>query len=164
MNTEEATLPLAQRARRGRVPALARSVDPLVARILTVAFTLSTAGLFAVAYVALWVILPPAPNEAGPWRWSPTPCTRTRTAPWTSACRAPAPTTPPALPPRWRPHGSTFLTTPMRAPGHVPPQLPTAEAAAWAQRAQCQVPSSWQAPGWEAPGWQSPNWQAPPLR
>lgn len=138
------------------------SFDPLVARILTVAFTLSTAGLFAVAYVALWVILPLAPNEAGPVEVEPhsvhsdtygsvdVGASRTRAD---DAARAASEV---AAARQHLPYDAYAGT------GHVPPEPPTAEVAAWAQRAQCQVPSGWQAPGWEAPGWQSPNWQAPP--
>ena len=138
------------------------SFDPLVARILTVAFTLSTAGLFAVAYVALWVILPLAPNEVGPVEVEPhsvhsdtygsvdVGASRTRAD---DAARAASEV---AAARQHLPYDAYAGT------GHVPPEPPTAEAAAWAQRAQCQVPSGWQAPGWEAPGWQSPNWQAPP--
>lgn len=138
------------------------SFDPLVARILTVAFTLSTAGLFAVAYVALWAILPLAPNEAGPVEVEPhsvhsdtygsvdVGASRTRAD---DAARAASEV---AAARQHLPYDAYAGT------GHVPPEPPTAEAAAWAQRAQSQTPSGWQAPGWEAPGWQSPNWQAPP--
>ena len=137
------------------------SFDPLVARILTVALTLSTAGLFAVAYAALWAILPLAPNEAGPVEVEPhsvhsdtygsvdVGASRNRAD---DAARAASEA---AAAQQHLPYDAYAGT------GHVPPEPPTAEAAAWAHRAQSQAPG-WQAPGWQPPSWQSPNWQAPP--
>ncbi|WP_139651541.1 PspC domain-containing protein [Raoultibacter phocaeensis] len=41
-------------------------IDPIVARILAVVLTLATAGTFAIAYLALWIILPLAPDPTAP--------------------------------------------------------------------------------------------------
>lgn len=41
-------------------------IDPIIMRILAVVLTLATAGTFAVAYVALWIILPLAPDPTAP--------------------------------------------------------------------------------------------------
>lgn len=40
------------------------SIDPVVVRILTVILTVLTGGLLAVAYVALWLILPKEPKDS----------------------------------------------------------------------------------------------------
>lgn len=42
------------------------SVDPVVVRIIAVAFTFASAGLLGIAYIALWVILPLEPKEVAP--------------------------------------------------------------------------------------------------
>ena len=117
--------------------------------------------MFAVAYVALWVILPLAPNEAGPVEVEPhsvhsdtygsvdVGASRNRAD---DAARAASEA---AAAQQHLPYDAYAGT------GHVPPEPPTAEAAAWAHRAQSQAPG-WQAPGWQPPSWQSPNWQAPP--
>lgn len=41
-------------------------IDPVVVRILAVVLTLASAGTLAVAYIALWIILPLAPDPAEP--------------------------------------------------------------------------------------------------
>lgn len=41
-------------------------IDPIVVRILAVVFTFATAGTLIVAYIALWFILPLAPDPAAP--------------------------------------------------------------------------------------------------
>ncbi len=42
------------------------NIDPLIVQILTVILTLLTSGLLAIAYIALWIILPLAPEDPDP--------------------------------------------------------------------------------------------------
>lgn len=42
------------------------SVDPIVVQVLTVILTILTAGLLAIAYIALWIILPREPDPSAP--------------------------------------------------------------------------------------------------
>lgn len=123
------------------------NIDPLVVRILTVAFSLASAGLFAVAYVALWVVLPQAPNVTGPFDVEPHSvrsdtygsvdyeAARVRSE---EAARAAA----------------SYVQTPYGGTGHVPPEPPVAAAAAWHAATQQQVSQDWQPPRWEKPVWQ----------
>lgn len=46
-------------------------IDPIVVRILAVVLTLASAGAFAIAYLALWIILPLAPDPAAPLEVKP---------------------------------------------------------------------------------------------
>ncbi|RDB64471.1 hypothetical protein C1878_01070 [Gordonibacter sp. 28C] len=127
-------------------------LDPVIVRILAVALTLLTAGLFAVAYVVLWLALPVAPHEPGPVEVEPQSvrsdtygsvdydAARSRAD---DAARAASEV---AAACQHLPYDAYAGT------GHVPPEPPTAEAAAWARRAQRQTPPGWQAPGWRVPG------------
>lgn len=47
------------------------NVDPVVARILTVVFAALTAGLLAVAYVAMWAVVPKEPDSSDPVEVTP---------------------------------------------------------------------------------------------
>lgn len=126
-------------------------LDPLVARILAVALTLLTAGLFAVAYVVLWIVLPVAPDESGPVEVEPH---SVRSDTYGSidygtardraddAARAASEV---AAACQHLPYDAYAGT------GHVPPEPPTPEAAERARRARWQAPPGWHAPGWQAP-------------
>lgn len=46
-------------------------IDPIVTRILAVVLTLASAGALAIAYIALWIILPLAPDPAVPLEVQP---------------------------------------------------------------------------------------------
>ena len=45
--------------------------DPIVVQILTVVLTLASAGLLAIAYIALWIVIPPAPSVNEPLEVEP---------------------------------------------------------------------------------------------
>lgn len=135
-------------------------VDPVIVRILAVVLTIGTAGLAALVYVVLWMILPLAPKEVGPVEVAPQSVhsdtygevkyqpTRLRTEEAAHAAAEAASVQ------------QARVSQPYVGAGHVPPEPPAAAAAAWAQGR----PGSWQTPppGWQPPGWQVPNWQAPP--
>lgn len=133
-------------------------VDPVIVRILAVVLAIGTAGVGALVYVVLWMILPLAPKEMGPVevapqsvhsdtygevKYQPTPLRADE------AARAAA---------EVASVQQARVAQPYVGVGHVPPEPP---AAAWAQGR----PGSWQTPppGWQQPGWQVPNWQAPPV-
>ena len=42
------------------------NIDPLIARIIAILVTVAIPGLMAIAYVALWCILPQSPKVYGP--------------------------------------------------------------------------------------------------
>lgn len=42
------------------------NIDPIVVQILTVILTIATAGVAGIAYVALWIIIPPTPDPNAP--------------------------------------------------------------------------------------------------
>lgn len=42
------------------------NIDPLVVRILAVVLTIASGGLFGIAYIAMWLIIPEAPDRATP--------------------------------------------------------------------------------------------------
>lgn len=117
------------------------NVDPLVARILTVALTLSTAGLFAVAYVALWIVLPLKPDEAGPVEVEPHSVhSDTYGAVDFEAARRRADDTARAAAEVAAAHQhlpySAYAGT-----GHAPPEPPAAAAAAWTAETPPDAPS-----------------------
>lgn len=130
------------------------SVDPLIARILTVVVTLLTAGLFGVAYVALWVILPQASDGVGPVDVEPHSVRSDTYGHMNSddvrdkADAARAATEAAAA--QQRAAYGTYGGI-----GHVPPEPPAAAAAAWSHSAAQQVPPGWQAPAWRGVDWQT---------
>lgn len=135
-------------------------LDPVVMRILAVVITLLTAGLFAVAYVALWVVLPLAPKTADPVEVRPhsvqsdtygsvtfeSPRSKDDAAVYEAARTA---------------TGKQSAQVPFVGAGHTPPEPPP-HAATWAQNAQApRQNSAWQAPGWYTPDWKQNGWTNP---
>ncbi len=94
-------------------------VDAIVVRILTVILSLATTGLAAIAYVALWAVLPKAPEHPSPYEVTPQAvhsetygdidCARARQAADAAATTAAA---------RMAAYGT------YRGVGHVPPAPP----------------------------------------
>lgn len=121
------------------------SVDPIVARILAIVLTLSTAGIGAVAYAALWVILPKAADTSDLFDVEPQSIRsetyghvdyRTARVKADDAARAVAE----AATATWRrdPDDVFFGV------GHVPPEPPS--SVEWVPVRPPQTPPGWQGP------------------
>lgn len=102
-------------------------IDPLIARILTIVFTLASGGLLAIAYVALWIAVPKKPTSFAPLDVEPQ---EVRSDTYgtvgrgeSSAPFASGPTTPAAA------AGQRYVSRDYPGSGHVPPEPPA--AAAW---------------------------------
>lgn len=127
------------------------NTDPLVMRILVVGLSLLSAGLFAVAYVALWVVLPQEPEHDRPFDVEPQ---SVRSDTYGSMNHEDA---------RGKADGasrsgygdttSPFPGEPYVGSGHVPPEPPV--AATWAYRPPQGAASSYAPPSYGQP--QSPT-------
>lgn len=109
------------------------NIDPVVVRILVIILTVVTGGLLAVAYIALWVILPKAPDEHRPVDVQPQEV-RSETygtvdyKPHCSSTHA-----------RKKPTGYTTA-------GHVPPEPPIHYTHAKTNHASCPPPAAYSRP------------------
>ncbi|MEG0015541.1 MAG: PspC domain-containing protein [Gordonibacter sp.] len=122
------------------------NTDPLVVRILVVALSVLSAGLFAVAYVALWVVLPQEPECDRPLDVEPqSACSDTYGRMNHEDVRGKADgasCSPYGAAPR-SPH------EPYVGSGHVPPEPPA--AAAWAYQAKRDMPPTYMPPTYASP-------------
>lgn len=103
-------------------------IDPVIVRILTVVLTFATAGMFAFAYVLLWIIVPKTPNPARPVDVCPDAVHSETYGPvdW-QAASARTDAQEGSAPAAWAAQTAAYTST-----GHIPPQPPVgAPPASW---------------------------------
>ena len=125
------------------------NVDPVVIRILTVVLTLASGGLLAIAYLALWVVLPKeplrAPLDVEPQQvhsetYGAVPCDTARGKTDQSFNQAVSPATMAS----WR-----YASTQYSGVGHAPPEPPLGASREASQvPLERDVPYSGQTAGW----------------
>ena len=128
-------------------------IDPVVVRILAVVLTIASAGAFAIAYVALWILLPLSPDPSEPVDVQPESVHSETYGPIDyDAAKAKdqpadAPYTAPFASSGSAPYGPYVgVSAPYPGAGHVPPEPPRTYADARQNPASSTVPPAAQTP------------------